>query len=340
MSKPWLSVLIPTYNGGKYLAKALNSIAIQDDFDIECLAIDDGSTDKTITILNSFQDRIPLKIIQREPQRNWVANTNYLLNLAQADYVCFLHQDDMWLASRLAVIREIITQFPQASLILNPSFFVNLREQKLGLWRCPLPSLPILINPDVMIGKLLVQNFISIPAPVFKREIALQVGGLDETLWYTADWYFWLKLAQDGQIIYYPKPLSVFRIHSHSQTVTRSSYIQDFRQQLESVIDEHLEAWNTSSQTKSKIRKIANFSIAHWRNFIFTRYRRFSVCFIHLECSTLWSLISSRSHGNCHSFRTRFSLGSTGDFFQFLRQFKNETHQPQELTEKGSSGIV
>jgi glycosyltransferase involved in cell wall biosynthesis len=260
MNKPWLSVLIPTYNGEKYLAKALNSIAVQEDFEIECLAIDDGSTDNTITILNSFQDRIPLKIIQREPQRNWVANTNYLLNLAQADYVCFLHQDDMWLTNRLAIIRRLITQFPQAGLILNPSIFVNLQEQKLGLWRCPLPSLPVLINSDVMIGKLLVQNFISIPAPVFKREIALRVGGLDEKLWYTADWDFWLKLAKYGQTIYYPKPLSVFRVHPNSQTVTRSSYIQDFRQQLELVIDKHLETWSASGQTKSKVRKIANFS--------------------------------------------------------------------------------
>jgi glycosyltransferase involved in cell wall biosynthesis len=76
MSNPWLSVLIPTYNGEKYLVKALNSIAIQDDFDIECLAIDDGSTDETLAILKYFQTQIPLKIVQREPQKNWVANTN------------------------------------------------------------------------------------------------------------------------------------------------------------------------------------------------------------------------------------------------------------------------
>jgi GT2 family glycosyltransferase len=158
------------------------------------------------------------------------------------------------------ILKKLTLQFPETNLILNPSIFVNIQGPKLGLWRCPLPSYPIMISSEQMIGKLLVQNFISIPAPIFKREMALKVGGLDEKLWYTADWDFWLKLAQYGQIIYYPKPLSVFRIHSHSQTVTRSSYIQDFRQQLEFVIDKHLEAWNTSSQTKSKIRKIANFS--------------------------------------------------------------------------------
>lgn len=45
MNKPWLSVLMPVYNGGKYLAQALDSIVAQGDKDIECIAVDDGSTD-------------------------------------------------------------------------------------------------------------------------------------------------------------------------------------------------------------------------------------------------------------------------------------------------------
>jgi hypothetical protein len=100
------------------------------------------------------------------------------------------------------ILKKLTIQFPEANLILNPSIFVNIQGQKLGLWRCPLPSYPIMISSEQMISKLLVQNFISIPAPIFKREMALKVGGLDEKLWYTADWDFWLKLAQDGQIIY------------------------------------------------------------------------------------------------------------------------------------------
>ena len=51
----------------------------------------------------------------------------------------------------------------------------------------------------VVVERLLVQNFISMPAPLFSREAAIRVGGLDEDLWYTADWDFWLKLAAVGQ---------------------------------------------------------------------------------------------------------------------------------------------
>ena len=87
---------------------------------------------------------------------------------------------------------------------------------------------------------MLVQNFISMPAPLFSREAALRVGGLDEDLWYTADWDFWLKLAAVGKTIYVPRALSAFRIHPHSQTVERSTQTDDFRRQLAIVLEKHI----------------------------------------------------------------------------------------------------
>jgi glycosyltransferase involved in cell wall biosynthesis len=261
MNQPWLSVLMPTYNGEAYLRSALNSILIQDDPNIECIVVDDGSSDDTLSILGSYKDKLPLKIVQRERQGNWVANTNYALSLASAEYVCFLHQDDLWLKDRLATIKNLIERYPTANLFLHPSQFVDPKDNYLGLWQCPLPVYPSIINANTMIERLLVQNFISIPAPIFKREIALKVGGLDEKLWYTADWDFWLKIAFFGEIIYYSKPLSAFRLHPNSQTVRRSSYLQDFHQQLEIVAQKYLEQWQTSKQLKRQIRKIARFSI-------------------------------------------------------------------------------
>jgi len=112
-----------------------------------------------------------------------------------------------------------------------------------------------------MVEKLLVQNFISIPAPIIKREAALNVGGLDSTLWYAADWDFWLKSAHYGNTVYYPKPLSGFRIHPTSQTVVRSSYLEDFQNQLKTVAKRHLNEWSVHDSKKRKLSKVINFSI-------------------------------------------------------------------------------
>jgi glycosyltransferase involved in cell wall biosynthesis len=264
MQQLWLSVLMPTYNGANYLASALDSIIAQKAtaFEgIEYIIVDDGSTDETLKIINSYQDKLPLKIIQRQRQGNWVANTNYALSVASADYVCFLHQDDLWLPKRLTVIKGLVQKYPEVNLFLNPSILIDERGKYLGLWQCPLPSLPTIINDNLAIERLLVQNFIAIPAPVFKRELALKIGGLDEQLWYTADWDFWLKIATSGQTIYYSKPLSAFRVHGGSQTVLRSSSLSDFRQQLELVVKKYWSSWQAPRSLKNSTFKIALFSI-------------------------------------------------------------------------------
>jgi glycosyltransferase involved in cell wall biosynthesis len=252
---------MPTYNGEAYLSQMLDSIALQEDNDIECIVVDDGSTDATLSILNNYQSRLPIKLIQRPRQGSWVANTNYALSLAQSEYVCFLHQDDLWLENRLSVMKSLILQFPEVNLFLHSSNFIDFQGNYLGSWTCPLPGSPKIIKPKLMTEKLLIQNFISIPAPIFKREIALKVGGLDETLWYTADWDLWLKISKHGDTLYYPKSLSGFRIHPNSQTVMRSSYLQGFRMQLENVTKRHFPLWEAPDFSKKKIYKIAVFSI-------------------------------------------------------------------------------
>jgi glycosyltransferase involved in cell wall biosynthesis len=237
--KAWLSVIIPTYNGEKYLAFALESIAKQQELDIECIVVDDGSNDSTVSIIKSYQSQIPLRLIQRERQGNWVANTNYALNLAAADYICFLHQDDLWLPDRLKIMKDLVFRYPNVNLFLHPTQFINANNKVVGNWQCPLPKYPQQIAAKTIAERLLVQNFIAIPAPIFKRELALSLGSLDNKLWYTADWDFWLKIALSGKTIYYPTPLAAFRIHPDSQTIKGSAGIDKFQEQLELVFNKY-----------------------------------------------------------------------------------------------------
>ena len=151
MNKPWLSILTPTYNGERYLASALKSIIAQEDPNIECIIVDDGSTDATLSILNDYKNKLPLKLIQRERVGNWVTNTNYALSVASGEYVCFLHQDDLWLRGRLETMKNLIEQFPKTNIFLHPSYFIDDKGKRLGIWRCPLPNYPLKIDPRLLI---------------------------------------------------------------------------------------------------------------------------------------------------------------------------------------------
>ncbi len=260
MTQPWLSVLIPTYNGASYLSATLDSIVLQDEADIECIIVDDGSTDATLKIVESYKNQLHIQVLQHARRGNWVASTNEGLISAHGEYVCFLHQDDIWLQNRIKQLKKILQNHLDVDIILHPSYFINAHNQVLGNWKCPLPAYPKVIQPDVILEKLLIQNFIAIPAPLFKRKLALEVGMLQESLWYTADWDFWLKIMSKSKAIYYPQPLTGFRIHPESQTLKRSSLPDGFREQMKQVAAKHLTIWEAPARKKKQIEKISFFS--------------------------------------------------------------------------------
>ena len=261
MTNPWLSVLMPTYNGETYLTYTMDSILQQKDSNIECIVVDDGSTDNTLSILNSYDGRLPIKVFRRNRGGNWVASTNYALSKATSEYICLLHQDDVWLKNRLSVMKQIIGRFPEAGFYLHATNFIDSQGRYLGIWRCPLRPIPAIITPTMMTGKLLIQNFIPILAPIFRRDIAIKIGGMDETLWYTADWDFWLKISSCSKTVYYPNPLTAYRIQPASQTFVRSSSVEDFRDQLETATYGNFHLWNVPDSVKKRVTKIADFSI-------------------------------------------------------------------------------
>jgi hypothetical protein len=260
LKKPWLTVIVPTYNGAGCLAEALTSVASQGDEDIEVIAIDDGSSDDTVAILKSFRDRLPMMIVERAHRGNWVASTNDGIARARGDYLCFLHQDDLWLDGRLTVLKRMIARVPQPVFCCHPAVYVDESGSRIGLWNCPLPRGTRSLRPETVVERLLVQNYLAVSAPLFKRELALREGGLDEELWYTADWDLWLKLAAASPAIgFHSEPLCAFRIHAQSQTIQRSRAADQFRQQLEVVLDRHLA--RCRSWKDDAVRRAARFSL-------------------------------------------------------------------------------
>jgi glycosyltransferase involved in cell wall biosynthesis len=241
VTDPWLSVIMPTYNGAAFLGQTLASIEAQANHQVEVIAIDDGSTDNTLAILRGHSRHLDLRIISNERIGNWVANTNHGLAHARGRYVCFLHQDDMWLPDRLRVLRKLVQSEPEAAFYFHASRYIDSRGRWLGVWRSPLQAGRH--ESRFVMEHLLVQNSIAVPAPIFRREVVERVGGLDESLWYTADWDFWLKLAAQGAAVYYPRPLAAFRIHPLSQTAQGVARASDMRRQMDAVLNRHLHYW-------------------------------------------------------------------------------------------------
>src|SRR5208282_2144591 len=193
---------------------------------------------------------------------NWVAVSNLGLREATGDWACFLHQDDLWLPGRIARLRGEM-ESAEGALILHNAKFVGPVGQEIGPWTCPLPEGDV--PPDQFIERLLIQNFIAIPSPVFRRSAAIGsggLGGLDEALWFAADWDLWLRLGALGPIRFIAETLSAFRVHPASQTAARRLLPNEWEQQLTTVLARHVQNRPATSKFSVSVERVAMASVA------------------------------------------------------------------------------
>ena len=237
--KPFLSVVMPVHEGAAWIAATLDSLAAEPTAGLEIIVVDSSPTDATSAIVERFADRLPLRLLQRRDLAPWQTKTNLGVELAAADHVCMLHQDDLWLPGRVKAARRWLGSFPKAGLHLAPTAIIDRNGRRIGRWNCPLPADEAL-GAEFLLERLLVQNFVSVPAPIFSRTAWLACGGMDEKLWYTADWDIWAKLANTATVVYHDEITTAFRVHGSSLTVTGSRDVSEFRSQMQIVMERHL----------------------------------------------------------------------------------------------------
>ena len=255
---PWITVIMPSYRGEQWIDASLNSLVCEATEGVEVLVIDGGPTSAARDIARSYADRLRIRVFERGDLHSWQTKTNFGVEMAESSHVCWLGVDDLWLQGRTAEIRAWIEAAPDAPLHLAPSAIVDKDGRRLGVWQCPLPT-NVELRPSLVMERLLVQNFVAAPAPVFRRDAWQGCGGLDQNLWYTADWDMWLKLAACGPIYYHNSVTVGLRIHEGSLTVTGSRDTAAFSQQMQTVLDRHLTKFGGRSKA---VERAARASIA------------------------------------------------------------------------------
>ena len=205
-----------------------------------------------MAIVRDFADRLTLRPYARPDFPMWHAKTNFAAREARADHLCWLHQDDLWLPGRMKAVESWIAASPETPFHFAPSLFIGADGVTLGQWSCPIEK----EGPqprNALLRGLLVQNYIAAPAPIFRKDAWLRCGGLDENLWYTADWDVWLKLVAQGEACFHKEAATAFRVHGSSLTVAGSRDIADFVNQMRVVLERHITCCpNTDAGTSSR----------------------------------------------------------------------------------------
>ena len=205
-----VSVIIPSYNQARFVAPTVESVLAQTYPDVEIIVVDDGSTDDTRAVLDTYRGRI--RTIH-QGNRGLAGARNTGFHASRGDYLLFLDSDDVIQPDKLASHVSFLDA--ERSFGLSYSAWQQVNEdgtQVLGEVR---PNK----QGQVLIELLRREFFFFASTAVIRREWLERVGLFDESLEWSEDADLWLRLARSGCAFgYLDQPLLRYRIHDGSMT--------------------------------------------------------------------------------------------------------------------------
>jgi glycosyltransferase involved in cell wall biosynthesis len=213
---PLVSIIIATYNSGAFIAQAVQSALEQTYGRYEVLIIDDGSTDKTQSVLDVFHDRITYMYQQNGGPS---AARNLGLTVAQGEYICFLDADDLWIPNKLEVQLAFMECHPDIGLVFSDEEEIEDKRVLCGslLVRSKFyPAITSQIPIQKACMKLLIENFVPTSTVMVRKECFVKVGLFDESLRVSEDRDMWSRIAAYFGIACVPLILGKKRAHQHN----------------------------------------------------------------------------------------------------------------------------
>ena len=208
---PTISVIMSVFNEEtreKYLREAINSILNQTFTDFEFLIINDGSTDRTAEILQSY-DEPRIKIINNEKNMGLTKSLNNGLGMARGEYIARMDADDISMPERLNVQYNYMED--DINLAICASSYEQINEKGNTM-----KIIKGYLGCEHLYYFLTFANLVAHPSIMFKKSVALQVNGYDDKLIRAQDYDLWYRISRVGKVIQIDEVLFKLRLHQES----------------------------------------------------------------------------------------------------------------------------
>jgi glycosyltransferase involved in cell wall biosynthesis len=240
---PRVSVCLPTYNGGRFIRAAIESVLAQSLADFELIVCDDASTDGTLAQVTGLHDS-RLRVFRNSHRLGLVGNWNRCLELVVGEYVVLMHQDDLMHCENLAMKVELLDLNPQVGFVHSNIRRIDERGQVVsGHWLSQ--SEADVVEPGMLCFQrmLLAGNFICCPSVMVRRNCLAAMGDFDARLSFTVDMEMWLRLSTRYDVGYLAKPLIDYRVHDAQETQRYADgrEINEIARATRIALDEHLQ---------------------------------------------------------------------------------------------------
>jgi glycosyltransferase involved in cell wall biosynthesis len=209
-SSPLVTIVTPSYNTGRFVGDAVESVLTQAYRNIEYLVMDGGSTDNTLSELRRFGERIKW-VSERDRGQSDALNKGFLK--AKGQIFGWLNSDDTYAPNAVAEAVNFLWSHPDVAAVYGDAMFIDAEGKDIA--KC------VHVEPFDKHRFLHYTDFIVQPACFFRRSAFEAVGGVDTSLHWCMDYDLWLKMINKGlKIEYLPKHLANFRWLADNKTAT------------------------------------------------------------------------------------------------------------------------
>ncbi|BAZ44416.1 glycosyl transferase family protein [Chondrocystis sp. NIES-4102] len=254
-----VSVIIPAYNGDRYIGEAIESVLAQTYDDYELIVIDDGSTDNTYKVIQQKCDRR----LQYYCQTNQgvAASRNFGLNLATGEYIAFLDQDDLFLPDKLVNQVALLEENPNLGIVNSGWQIIDEHNTATAAIK-PWEKIPQLNLQDIIVWKP-----VFLGAMLFRHSWLKHSGGFDTSLQQTPDVDLVLRLASLGCAAAWVKAITV-KYRQHENNASKNTLLQ--AQELNLILNRFFEQDNIASEIKVLAAK------SHYQSLLWSAWRLYT----------------------------------------------------------------
>ena len=172
---PKISVIMPVYNGGRYLASAIESVLEQSYGNLELILADDGSTDGSPDIITRYRPDERVVSISTGGNYGVAAARNFALKHASGNLIAFLDQDDVWLPDKLKLQVQLLADHPGVALVHSYVVLIDengeLSEKHRGFEKTQSANAPIKIEIADIFAALFMRNDIQVLTVLVRKAV-------------------------------------------------------------------------------------------------------------------------------------------------------------------------
>ena len=206
MDRPLVSIVLPTYNGRKYISQSIESCLSQSYDHFELIIVDGGSTDGTLDIVSAFSDP-RIKIVHQPNNSGKLPGAlNCGFANAQGDYYTWTQDDDYYAPEALSTLVSGLENNREAGMVYTGMYFIDADG---NICREGLSKPPEALYKTNPIGCCF----------MYRSEVARLVGQYDVSFYMSEDSQYWMRIFKSSKIVQLPGKYFYHRLHAASLTV-------------------------------------------------------------------------------------------------------------------------